>query len=382
MPRQGAAIASRRDEVVDAAVHAESVQELFARASDRLRRLVPYDASVWMATDPATLLPTAPARSENLAHVCRGDVDSVLRVWELEFQVVDVNLYRDLARADAPAAGLRLTTDDRPARSARYCEYLRPNGFEDELRAVLRADGSAWASVVLFRERGRPPFDAREAELVASLSKPLAEAVREHARPAAPEPQPAGHGPGLIVFSPAGEVLSVNDDARAWLEELPHDTDADDAFAVPLPMVVAATLMRARAIAHEREHGSARARLRSRSGRWLVCHASCLRDAEGAVADTALVIEPATGSDISPLVIAAYELSAREQEVTHLIARGYSTGEIAGRLHLSVHTVRDYVKAIFEKVGVSSRGELVAKVFAEHYAPVHVNPRGHRFVDV
>jgi hypothetical protein len=95
MPRQGVAIASRRDEVVDAAVHAESVQELFARASDRLRRLVPYDASVWMATDPATLLPTAPARSENLAHVCRGDVDSVLRVWELEFQVVDVNLYRD-----------------------------------------------------------------------------------------------------------------------------------------------------------------------------------------------------------------------------------------------------------------------------------------------
>jgi hypothetical protein len=33
--------------------------------------------------------------------------------------------------------------------------------------------------------------------------------------------------------------------------------------------------------------------------------------------------------------------------------------------------VRDYVKVIFDKVGVSSRGELVAKLFAEHYAPVH-----------
>jgi DNA-binding CsgD family transcriptional regulator len=54
-----------------------------------------------------------------------------------------------------------------------------------------------------------------------------------------------------------------------------------------------------------------------------------------------------------------------------LIAKGLGTGEIASRLHLSRHTVRDHVKAIFEKVDVSSRGELVARLFAEHYAPVH-----------
>jgi hypothetical protein len=33
--------------------------------------------------------------------------------------------------------------------------------------------------------------------------------------------------------------------------------------------------------------------------------------------------------------------------------------------------VRDHIKAIFAKVGVTSRGELVAKLFAEFYAPVH-----------
>jgi hypothetical protein len=42
--------------------------------------------------------------------------------------------------------------------------------------------------------------------------------------------------------------------------------------------------------------------------------------------------------------------------------------------------VRDYVKAVFDKVGVSSRGEPVAKLFAEHYAPLHLDPSGHERV--
>jgi DNA-binding NarL/FixJ family response regulator len=83
--------------------------------------------------------------------------------------------------------------------------------------------------------------------------------------------------------------------------------------------------------------------------------------------------EPACerGAPVAPIIVQAYELSPREQEITELISQGFGTAEIAGRLHLSAHTVRDYVKAIFEKVGVSSRGELVAKLFAEHYAPIH-----------
>ena len=42
--------------------------------------------------------------------------------------------------------------------------------------------------------------------------------------------------------------------------------------------------------------------------------------------------------------------------------------------------MRDHVKAIFDKVGVSSRGELVAKLFAEHYGPIHLDPSGRESV--
>ncbi len=173
------------------------------------------------------------------------------------------------------------------------------------------------------------------------------------------------------MFAPTGELLSANDEALAWLEQLPPDSDHHDNFNLPLPMVAAGTLMRARATA------TARARLRSSTGRWLVFHATCLRDAAGEIEQTALVIEPAHASDIAPIIVQAYELSAREQEITRLIAQGLGTAAIATRLHLSTHTVRDHVKAIFEKVGVSSRGELVATLFAEHYAPSHFDGMNH-----
>ncbi len=61
----------------------------------------------------------------------------------------------------------------------------------------------------------------------------------------------------------------------------------------------------------------------------------------------------------------AMMLFAPGHQVTRLIARGCSTAEIADRLHLSTHTVRDYVKAIFGKLGVSTRGELVARLIGD-----------------
>jgi DNA-binding CsgD family transcriptional regulator len=124
----------------------------------------------------------------------------------------------------------------------------------------------------------------------------------------------------------------------------------------------------AHAIADGVEDGPARARLQSRTGRWVLVHAFPMRGGAGAADTTAVVIESATATEIAPIIVAAYDLAPREQEITRLIARGLSTAQIADRLCLSPHTVRDYVKSVFEKVGVSSRGELVAQIFAERYA--------------
>lgn len=361
-----------RRTLIERAAQAPSVMDVFIAASSRLQQAVPFDSAVWLATDPATGLPTAPSLNVNMAHA--NDPGTCSRVWELEFLVDDVNRYRDLARAIRPTAGLRAATGDRPDRSARYRAILRPHGFGDELRAVLRADGAAWALFSLFREIGRPPFDPADSALVAEVCNPLADAIRDLARPApATPPDRAEIGPGMLLFDADGHLVSLNDEAEAWIDELRGDHPEPGADGVRLPMIVLTTLMRARAQGLGRVRGGARARVRGASGRWLVCHASCLRAADGTIGQTALVLEPAAGSEIAPIIAEAYELSARERQITQLIARGSPTEDIAATLHLSRHTVRDYIKAIFEKVGVRSRGELVAHLFAEHYAPMRLD---------
>ena len=51
-------------------------------------------------------------------------------------------------------------------------------------------------------------------------------------------------------------------------------------------------------------------------------------------------------------------LTPREAEVVHLLADGMSTREISRKLTLTEHTIRNYLSAIYDKLGVSSRVEL------------------------
>ncbi|MCZ8520945.1 MULTISPECIES: response regulator transcription factor [Paenibacillus] len=54
-------------------------------------------------------------------------------------------------------------------------------------------------------------------------------------------------------------------------------------------------------------------------------------------------------------------LTGREREVLVLVADGKSTKEIAGQLHLSGGTVRNYISGILEKLGVKNRIEAISR---------------------
>jgi DNA-binding NarL/FixJ family response regulator len=50
-------------------------------------------------------------------------------------------------------------------------------------------------------------------------------------------------------------------------------------------------------------------------------------------------------------------LSPRELEVLQLISSGLTNGEVATRLHVTVHAVKFHLAAIYRRLGVSNRTE-------------------------
>ena len=102
----------RRDELVWQAGQAEDPTDVFAAASTSLRQIVPFDAAVWVTTDPGTGLPTGPTRVEDLEGVSAAQCSEN---WRREFVDGDVNLFRELGRADVPAGALRAAVGTRAA---------------------------------------------------------------------------------------------------------------------------------------------------------------------------------------------------------------------------------------------------------------------------
>ena len=60
-----------------------------------------------------------------------------------------------------------------------------------------------------------------------------------------------------------------------------------------------------------------------------------------------------------------YGLTSREKDILQLLVQGHSTKEAAAQLQISYHTADSYIRAIYEKLQVNTRGSAVAKALKE-----------------
>ncbi len=75
------------------------------------------------------------------------------------------------------------------------------------------------------------------------------------------------------------------------------------------------------------------------------------------------ILEVATdtgpGTEMAEVTPVAVPLSAREQDVLELIARGFSYADISRLSEISVHTVQTHIKSLYRKLAVHSRSQAV-----------------------
>jgi DNA-binding CsgD family transcriptional regulator len=324
--------------------------ELIREVAERVRQVVPYDTGAWMPTDPETLLPT------DLLTVGAGDVQDIQAAKaRCEFMEHDLNRFVELDRSGRSVATLAAATDGELELSVRHRVVYAPNGLDDELRLLARSGNSTWALGCLVRATDRPAFATEEAGYVASIARHLGRGLRTGLARARRVAQPTDR-PGMLVLDEDGRIEAATGEAERLMQQLPRPFPGDP----PLPVSMVA--LQAAANATTGGTRPARARIRVRTGAWLLVHADVLDSARGETKSPriAVMLEPAGPAEMLPLLLALHDLTDRERKVTELLVGGRGTEDIAARLHISRHTLRDHLKSIFAKVGVSSRGELTA----------------------
>jgi DNA-binding CsgD family transcriptional regulator len=332
-----------------------------------LRKVIPIDVFFFTTADPATLLFTGAVVDDILGR-------ATPQFLENEFLRDDVNKFSWLARSATPVGDLSRATQYELEQSQRYRDILAPLALGDELRAALITGGTCWGFLCLHRDWSSPHFTAAEAAFLGRLTTHIAEGLRKALLLGSKAGLHAPDEPGLLLLAEDLSIVAITPAAERWLAEV---AEADWPRKQALPYAVSSVVARLQAI--ERNIDAQldlvpRVRLRTASGHWLILHASRL-SGERVQGQIAVIFEVARPAEVAPLIVQAYDLTRRESEVLQLVTRGLSTAEIAETFHISSHTVQDYLKAIFDKVGVRSRRELVGQLFAQQYQPRIVSGR-------
>ena len=342
-------------------------EQYYGELAARLRRVVDCDAMCWHTVDPQTRLITSDAPEELLnegVFTPATAAEAGARIVASEYFVKDVNTFAALASRRTPVGILSRATKGQPEQSTRYRDVLAPAGIPFELRAAFVARGRCWGAVHIARREHRRDFTDGDAAALASVTAAIAAGIRTSLRFDAARQAHGGTAPGLVVLGANDDIELITAPAHGLLDAMRSSVLAEADHGPPTALLALAAFARDR-----RPRAGAEpdvVAVPTASG-WITLHASLPEGPAGG--QVAIVLERAGTPQSTALRLEAHGVTAREREVATLIAQGRSNPEIAEALVLSPYTVQDHIKNLFEKTGVSTRQELVARAFLDDYLP-------------
>ena len=286
----------------------------------------------------------------------RDPCAALLHPAQLRAGVPALVIHRDLERSiGLPPPLLRAVSDVEDYRSF-YKVKVPVGGW---LRAAFAADGEWVAQLEMFRyDRTRlfGPADVGFVRLVAPTigralhaafdrERAALDGAREHSTDAS----------GVLVLAANGREQFRTPVAEKWIEVL-RRVEVSDGY---LPQAVQSVVAGLRAGLEGTLH--TRVRVTTPLGRLRV---EASPGGEDGLVTVVLTPElPPAPPELPP----AWPLTRAERNVVSLLVRGLSNRQLAAALHVSENTIESHLAHVYDKLGVRSRSQLLALLFAETY---------------
>jgi DNA-binding CsgD family transcriptional regulator len=261
--------------------------------------------------------------------------------------------------ADPLLCHLRGSVASRALETSRYFRtFMRPHEFGDVIAMVIpiELDGPQMICIGIHRALGKPAFEAVHGAALGSIARPLKLALRGVCADAALAERRAvlttlterDQGPEYAVFDQHVRLLGSSRGLGALLS--PGGAHAPEAFAT---VGAAIRELRAseRAASEVALPNGRRAELAAAVAGTGARYVLTLGNAPRAAA-------PAPAPPDAELGV----LTGRERDVAVWVSRGLRNVQVAAELGISVRTVENHLRAIYDKLGVRSRAELVARL--------------------
>lgn len=274
--------------------------------------------------------------------------------------------FRDLVLFGHPTGNARRWWDAGFEQSATYKAVFEPYGYKWFLDGVVRDAQRPYGCVALIRRHDEPDFSAAEESLLARVLPYLVHAIRGDAgKPAlfVPTGQSA-----MLVCNASGEAIEWSEKAHrlaayAMLEEINCDEKIGrgDFERVRDGLVEVALELGRRLENADCDAPMPQVELRNGWGAFVFRGYRLTGKTAPGDSHIGILIEQSVPVEVKLLErVNGLDLSPRQKEIAMHCARGLSNSEIAARLGMSPHTLKDHFKAIYLRLEVNSQRELVA----------------------
>ena len=369
MPRLSRAQQEARHQIEQLAGSGLYPQQLASKLLAALLKAVPADGGGLGGLDTATLLTNrvlavvpgslslAPGFYRNV--YLRHPVAALLPPALMRARVPVVVLHRQLERSlGLPPSLLRAVSGVKEYR-AFYAVQQQPGG---SLRAGFAAGGQWIAQLELMRSDRARPFGAGDVEFVRLMAPTIGRALRaafDRERAAAFGMGDVGpDASGVLVLAANGREQFRTPAADMWLDLLRRAEVGGEEY---LPGAVSAAVAALRAGLDGTLHATVRA--------WTPVGSLRVEAAPGDDNGAVSVVMTPERPPVPPEVPAVWPVTQAERQVLELLVRGLSNRELAAELHVSVNTIQTHLAHAYEKLGVQSRSQLLARFFHETYWP-------------